>query len=133
MDSVISILREKGLRVTTQKKDLLEALKLKPQTVLELYTAIQLKKRKIDKTTIYRILTGFVTLGFVKEIHFASRETRYELTNCPHHHHLICETCGDIKDIKLNEEGIINEVQKQSSFKITHHSLEFFGICKKCQ
>lgn len=133
MDAIAQIMKEKGQRFTSQKKEVLCALRQKPQTVLEILTLVKLKKRSIDKATVYRILTSFKELGLVHEINLGDRETRYELQHDKHHHHLICENCGSIDDISLREDVLLKEVQKQSSFKVKNHSLEFFGTCKKCQ
>lgn len=133
MDSITLLMRKKGQRLTPQKKELLSALQKKPQTVVQLLETIKLRKCAIDKATVYRILTGFKELGVVKEIHFGDREAYFELTDNTHHHHLVCEKCGGIEDVTLCEELLLNEVKKQSSFKIKSHSLEFFGSCRKCQ
>ena len=130
MDTVIQIIKQKGQRFTSQKKEVLRVLQQKPQTVLEILALVKLKKKSIDKATIYRILTSFKDLGIVHEINLGDREARYELQHEKHHHHLIC---GSIDDISLREDLLLNEVQKQSSFKVKKHSLEFFGTCKKCQ
>jgi Fe2+ or Zn2+ uptake regulation protein len=133
MDPIIHLIKQKGQRLTLQKKIVLGALQKKPLTVLEIFNGVNKKKASIDKTTIYRILTSFVELGIVKGINLGDRELRYELSNCNHHHHLVCESCGNIEDIELCEDSLVKEVQKQSSFKVQSHSLEFFGICKHCQ
>jgi len=133
MDSIIRLMKEKGQRFTSQKREVLSVMKNKPQTVLEILTALTSKKYTIDKATIYRILTSFVKLNITKEIHLGDREVRYELVGDEHHHHLVCESCGDIKDIEVCEETLLKDVQKQTSFKVKSHSLEFFGTCKKCQ
>ncbi len=133
MDAIINLIKKKGQRLTMQKKEVLKALHKKPQTVLQIFNSIKSKNSSIDKVTIYRILTGLIELKIVKEINLGSREGCYELSNCEHHHHLVCENCGQIEDVKLCEDTILKEVKKQSSFKVKNHSLEFFGTCKKCQ
>jgi len=133
METIIRLMKEKGLRFTSQKKKVFQALHQKPQTVLEILSSLKLKKHSIDKATIYRILTSFISLNIVKEVYFNDREARYELIGNEHHHHLVCESCGDIKDVELSEENLLNEVKKQTSFQVKSHSLEFFGTCRKCQ
>lgn len=133
MDDALELIKSKGQRITSQKKEVLCALKYKPQTVLEIINSLNKKKYKIDKATVYRILTSFVTLGVIKEINLGDREARYELVRGEHHHHLVCEECGGIEDIELSEDVLMKEVQKQSKFKIVRHSLEFFGVCQSCQ
>jgi len=107
MDRVIRIMKEKGQRLTAQKKDVFSVLNKKPQSVLEIHTAVESKKCRIDKATVYRILTGFIELGIAREINLGDREARFELTDCEHHHHLVCQRCGDIKDVKLCEDTLL--------------------------
>lgn len=133
MDEALQLIKSKGQRVTSQKKEVLCALQKKPLTVVDIFESVNTKNMKVDKATIYRILTGFMKLGIVKEIYLKDREARYELSNNGHHHHLVCEQCGDIEDVTLCEDLLLKEVRKQSSFKIKSHSLEFFGSCKNCQ
>ncbi|MFH0772800.1 MAG: Fur family transcriptional regulator [bacterium] len=133
MEEIARLIKEKGQRLTSQKREVLRVLHQKPQTVLEILNTVKSKKNTIDKATVYRILTSLVRLEVVREIHLGDRETRYELANCGHHHHLVCENCGDIEDIELCEDALLKEARKHSSFKIKRHSLEFFGTCKKCQ
>jgi len=133
MDTFAKLMKKKGQRFTSQKKKVLSVLHKQPQTVLEILQGVKSNNSTVDKATVYRILTSFIELGIVKEIHLGHRETRYELTNTKHHHHLVCESCGDIEDVKLNEDIFLKEVKKQTSFLIKSHSLEFFGTCRKCQ
>ena len=133
MDTVTRILKENGQRFTSQKKEVFCTLKHKPQTVLEILNSLTAKNNLMDKTTIYRILMSFEELGLVREVNLGDREIRYELANNDHHHHLVCEKCKSIEDVELCEDELLKEVKKQSSFEIKSHSLEFFGICKKCQ
>ena len=133
MDAIVKLMKEKGQRLTSQKKEVMFALQNKPQTVLEIFDLMKSAKKSIDKATVYRILTSFVKMGIAKEVCFGDRETRYELADNKHHHHLVCESCGSIEDVSLCEDALLKEAKKQSDFKIKNHTLEFFGTCKKCQ
>jgi len=133
MDELMNTIREKGFRFTTQKKEVLSQLQKKPQSVLAIFKQLQSKKCSVDKATVYRILSHFVRIGIVREINLNNREALFELDSCDHHHHLVCEKCGEIEDVALKEEPLLSAVKKQSTFQIKRHSLEFFGLCKKCQ
>lgn len=133
MDDALQLIKSKGQRVTSQKKEVLCVLQKKPLTVAEIFKSVNTKKIQVDKATIYRILTSFMKLGLIREIFLNGREARYELSNSEHHHHLVCEECGNIEDVALCEDLLLKEVRKQSSFKVKSHSLEFFGSCKNCQ
>jgi len=133
METFKKLIKDKGQRFTSQKKEILCVLKQKPQTVVEIYAAVNSKKRVMDKATVYRILTNFLELGIVNKIQFNEKESRFELADSKHHHHLVCDECGKIEDIQLPEDILLKEVKKKSDFSVKSHSLEFYGTCKHCQ
>jgi Fur family ferric uptake transcriptional regulator len=76
----------------------------------------------------------FTKRGIAKQIQLQEGKARYELAASAEHHHLVCSKCGDIQDISdCNITGLENDIEKKKGFKVTSHSLEFFGICKSCQ
>jgi len=133
MNTIKNLIKRNGHRFTFQKKEIYCVLKHKPQTVAEIYLAVNSKKKIMDKTTVYRILASFLTIGIVNKVQLNEKEVRFELKNSKHHHHLVCMKCGRIEDIQLSEEMLLREVKKKSDFNIMSHSLEFFGICNHCQ
>lgn len=134
MNLLKKFLKEKKLRLTKQKKEVFCVLKSKkPQTIEEIFKKINLNKKIIDKTTIYRILETFLKLGIVNKVYFNDKKVRFELKNENHHHHLICKKCGRVEDIELSEKKLLKEVAKKTKFEVISHSLEFFGYCQTCQ
>lgn len=96
---------------------------------------LQLKKMHvhIDDATIYRTMKTFVARGELLQIDFQEGKFRYEQANLPHHHHLVCEKCGAVEDASIKEESLLKQLRIKTKFKILRHSLEFFGLCKRCQ
>lgn len=97
-----------------------------------------LKKLKIpaDEATVYRVINFFVKKSILIPILIEKNITRYELAGNKHHHHIVCDDCGDIEDIEdVSLEKALNKITNSSKkFKlINNHSLEFFGICRPCQ
>ncbi len=130
-----TILRNKGYRITSQRKEILHSLYTYPSTVEEIFGALKKNKAKIDLASIYRTLTLFVKLGLVREIELGDGKKRYELIDEKrHHHHLVCNNCGNIEDIYLEKEStLVKEAKEKSNYQINYHSLEFFGVCVNCQ
>jgi len=89
---------------------------------------------KIDKVTVYRIMNIFLKQKIIREFDLRQGKIFYELSDRPSHHHIICTNCGVVQDV--NEcffDKIKTKVLSQSGFdQVTDHSMEFFGICKKC-
>lgn len=128
-------LRSKGYRITSPREKILNEIYEHPLTIREIYISLQHKKEKINLASVYRTVTVFLQNGIVQELDFGDGKKRYELINKEnHHHHIMCNKCKKIEDITLAEESnLLREVYAKSNFKITKHSLEFFGLCGRCQ
>ncbi len=120
------------LKVTPIRVKLLDILEhaKKPVRVKDIS-----KKIKSDIVTVYRNLENLILLGSVKRIFLDQKEAYFELASKAHHHHAICQVCGLVVDVKiLNHDKLENSALSDSNFAtIVTHSLEFFGICKKCK
>ena len=122
-----------GERYTKPRKLIFEALAhfFKPITVSEINSYL---KNKINLTSIYRTLELMKKSDIVEEAEFGDGRKRYELIeNQKHHHHLVCQNCGDVEDVEMKEEELLNKVKAKSKFAIKEHKLEFFGLCPDCQ
>ena len=134
---LIEVLKKSGERITPIRRALLENFchYLKPQTPQELLTYLEKKGLMANKTTVYRQLEIMVQIGVIQEINFSDRSKRYELSSKDHHHHLVCQNCKKIEDINLDNDLDKQEkkIWKKNHFRVLQHSLEFFGLCSKCQ
>lgn len=132
--NTLEYLKQKGYRLTKPRQELLHTLSSYPLTVQQISDALRKKNIRVDLASIYRSLELFVDMGIVHVIEFGEDKKRYEIVDQDnHHHHLMCNKCGTIEDITVNEHSLLTEISTKSNFKIDHHHLEFFGICQHCQ
>jgi Fe2+ or Zn2+ uptake regulation protein len=127
------ILRAADIKATLPRVDFLIYLSKEkgPRTLGEIAEGLA---GVMDSATVYRIIPVLVKVGIVREMSLGSGRTYYEFAG-DDHHHIICTSCGDIEDVHTCEaDEIASRVLADSSkFKsIDRHSLEFFGVCKKC-
>ncbi len=89
--------------------------------------------RTVNKTTVYRELEYLKTRKIIKAVDFGDGKKRYEL-NGGHHHHLICTKCKKVDEIVADNDisELEQKIKKNKKFKVTSHSLEFFGTCFEC-
>lgn len=89
------------------------------------------------KTTVYRELERLVGLNLVSAITLPDGPVRYEFLRPgeDHHHHALCEGCGTIAELSLDEDlsSLENSVAHQTGFQISKHLLEFIGLCQTCR
>jgi len=133
---LIEYLRQKDLKYTEQRRIILESF-LKTEThftVDDLYAGVKEVNQSIGYTTIYRTLKLFVECGLASEMKFKDGITRYEHRfGHEHHDHLICVRCGQLIEVVEPEiEELQEKLARKHNFKIEHHRMELYGICKKC-
>ncbi|MBV6399307.1 MAG: Ferric uptake regulation protein [Ignavibacteria bacterium] len=130
---IFVILKERRLRITYPRIEILRVLKStrNPVTVLEIHSKI--RNKKIDLATVYRTINAFLEKQLVTDIDFKDEFKRYELTiDRDHHHHIVCKICGKIENIEnCFTDKMVKEAEEKGYQEITH-SLEFFGICEPC-
>jgi Fe2+ or Zn2+ uptake regulation protein len=131
-----AVLRVHGFRVTRVRTALLELLQ-SVGTPLSVQGILECWLDKIpDTATLYRSLTDLHAAGIVKRIELGTGMAHFEYTpHRPHHHHLVCTTCGMIEELEhCSLAGVEEQVLAESQlFKsIYSHNLEFFGQCTIC-
>jgi len=88
----------------------------------------------VNKTTVYRELEFLLNKKVISEIVFRDGLKRYEPKPSEHSHHLVCVDCQAVEQVVLDKDLDEQEkkISQRSHFKILHHSLEFYGLCRKC-
>ena len=137
-DIVEELKKKCGSKATRTQKAILTIFEKNhlPLTESELQAKLSKSDIVVNKTTVYRQLAHLKEHDFIKEIDFGDGKKRFELnSNDRHHHHLVCTNCKMVDDIKIDNDVISIEraISKARNFKIMHHSLEFFGLCKNCK
>lgn len=129
-------LKQMGLKATPTRITVLSYVnKTKyPFDIEEINTSLKKKDMKTDIVTIYRTLHVFESMGIIKKVELSEGKFRYESSTLPHHHHFICEHCGEIEDIgNCIIPGSEKKIEKEKDVHIRRHSLEFFGLCAQCK
>lgn len=138
MNPILEDIKLRGHRITEARKAIVELLYFSklPQSATEILKKLKDKSLKLNKTTVYRELEFLTKEKIAYSILLGDNITRYELIDDDnHHHHLVCTNCDKIQDIQMDNDldNIENKITKTLNFKVNHHNLEFFGLCKQCQ
>jgi len=100
----------------------------------EIYLQIRARYPHMNISTVYRTLELLSGLGLVTETDMGDGRVRYHSIGKGHHHHLVCQKCGEIIDV---EESMLSqlwgEIGQRYGFKVNMKHLAFFGLCAKCR
>ena len=135
-DDFKAMIRKMNLKVTDQRLLILKSFHdgRRHVTAQELFEKVAKKDSSIGFATVYRFLRHMADQRFVTEVRMGGMPARYELTPQKHHDHLTCSQCGVIVEFENKTiESLQEKVASQFGFQLTHHLLELYGICPKCQ
>ena len=136
------LLKKKGLKMTTQRGIILEAMSECPGqhlTAEEVYELVRVKRSEIGIATVYRTLQLLSELNLVDTLDLDDGQLRYELVEEAnegqhHHHHLICNRCGKVLEF---QEDMMDELEAKieatTGFKIKDHRVKMYGYCVDCR
>lgn len=95
------------------------------------YTSIREEIPNISLGTVYRNLRLLVEQGELLSLNMGDGKEHFD-GNVNKHYHFICNCCGFVYDIMMDELDINRNASAHFDGKITGHSTYFYGLCKNC-
>lgn len=139
IEKLKSNLKEKGYKLTPQRRAIVDVIirnEGNHLTTEELYDLVKKECPEIGLATVYRTVQLLEEIGVVCKLDLNDGCGRYELVHEEEnhqHHHLVCTICGSVIEVQDDLLDVLeHEVEEKYKFKITNHSVKFFGICERC-
>lgn len=131
-------LKNRGLRMTSSKATLIQFFldnQNRHVPLKELQDYLNKELPDIDRTTIYRNIEKFISLGVIQELDLPTKGKVYQYVfDKKVHHYYICKSCG--KTNKGNQE-LFEKIEKAlkdiHDFSKANLSILFYGLCSKCE
>ncbi len=127
-----------GFRRGGARTAVLELLDVQPcaLSALDIEDALREHGRTVARASVYRILDELVGLGLVTRVDVGQATARYEPARPDghHHHHLVCDACGDVFPFADDElERSIDRVAGRVAFDVAEHEIVLHGSCAQCR
>ena len=128
-------LRNKGLRLTPQRRMIVDIIHHNPEHLMaeDIINHVQKHMPGVNKSTIYRTLDLLEQAGCVYKSSSGNGHI-YHHAEEGHHHHLICEKCGCTMDC---EDDLFAPVEKALArtcgFRVDFKHVVIKGTCRDCQ
>jgi Fur family transcriptional regulator, ferric uptake regulator len=122
-------------RRTRSQNQVLELLKQLKNAISAQDLYLQMRQRHVSMglATVYRALESLKLEGAVQVRTLSSGESLYSLAQ-EDTHHLTCVRCGLSSEMEeCPVHGLETHLTESHHFQIFYHTLEFFGLCEKCQ
>ena len=122
-------LRTRGLRLTAQREQVLDAVRrLGHATPEQITEAVQ----GVDVTTVYRTLELLEQLELVKHAHLGHGAPAYRPAD-DDHVHVVCHVCGSVVDAPADlVDALALRLQDEQDFLLDRSHFTVFGRCATC-
>lgn len=126
--------RAAGLNVTPQRIAVYRALLESEEhpTPEALYERVRRGMPSLSLATIYKALDTLESIGLVRPVPIVSDKRRYDANDRPHHH-LVCSSCGSIRDYYNHELDRLMPKRVGGGFVPQSVSVNVCGICADCR
>lgn len=138
----ITLLKNRGYRITPQRVAILKILKDNPDHpgVEEVFRSVIHLHPNISMATVYNVMELFEREGIIKSVALINNSRRYDPNLVPHEH-FICESCErvfDVPDIAKGEFAQkhlsrLSELKEMEGFEIESIEITYRGFCKYCK
>ncbi len=129
------LLRQKGVRVTTQRVAVLRAVSARPHgTANDIVEVVRFEIGAISRQATYDALEILADKGLIRRIQPAGSPARFEDRVGDNHHHLICRTCGRMVDVDcaVGDTPCLTAAD-DSGYEIDEAEVVYWGRCAECQ
>jgi Fur family ferric uptake transcriptional regulator len=122
-------LHERGLRMTPQRQQVLDAVQaLEHATPEQISAAVP----EIDVTTVYRTVELLEELGLLRHTHLGHGAASFRLADDAHVH-VVCHTCASVIDVPHNLiDDLVERLRDERGFTVDRSHFTVFGTCADC-
>jgi Fur family transcriptional regulator, ferric uptake regulator len=128
-DDLTARLRQRGLRITTQRRQVLDAVRrLGHATPEQVNDAVD----GADLTTVYRTLDLLEELELVKHTHLGHGAPSYRPAD-DEHVHVVCHSCQSVADAPVDlVDDLAARLADERGFLLDRSHFTVFGQCAAC-
>ena len=135
LEEAIKVVRDGGLRATSARRLVLEALLAArgPISAEDIADGLGGRMTQSDIASVYRNLETLGELGLVRHFHAGHGPGRYVLEGLGDNEYLACESCGALESVDpASLDGVRTAVRELSGFEARFSHFPIVGLCPKC-
>ncbi len=134
-EQLAKALNERGLRLTRQRKAVLDAVVAASSSLspLQVFDAARKRCPELGLTTVYRTMDVLSELGALRRVHGPDHCDAFVPAGTAHGHTVVCSVCGRATEFTACDmHGIAEAATRETGYRITDHFLQLTGLCAQC-
>ncbi|MHB8232122.1 MAG: Fur family transcriptional regulator [bacterium] len=139
INTIVFKIKKMGYSLTPQRLEIIKIISESKNhpSAADVYNKLKELYPMVSLNTVYKNLSMLASLHEVKEIKTLQNSVHYD-GDISMHGHAICERCGKIIDVEVDEldfKGFFETKIKgklTESYHVRNYGIEFYGLCGGC-
>ena len=133
-DELTGLFRSRGRKVTAQRQCIFRVLQddVTHPSADVVYARARSEMETISLKTVYQTLNELAALGEVSALDVGTGTTRFDPNVEVGHHHLVCRSCGKVRDLHADFSFLTVPDGAEEGFELGGAEVVFRGLCSEC-
>jgi Fe2+ or Zn2+ uptake regulation protein len=134
-DALTDLFRANGRKITAQRQSIFRALEgdATHPSAERVYEKVRLEMPNVSLKTVYKTLNDLAELGAISMLDVGTGSARFDPNVEVPHHHLVCRSCGKVRDLTADLPGVTVSRRVMKGFAIDSAEVVFRGLCGECR
>jgi Fe2+ or Zn2+ uptake regulation protein len=129
------LFRAHGRKITAQRQCIFRALDgdVTHPSAEGVHERVRREMPNVSLKTVYQTLHDLAELGAISVIEVGTGSVRFDPNVETTHHHLVCRSCGKVRDLTIEFPGLKVSHRAAQGFDVDSAEVVFRGLCDECR
>ena len=134
-DELTALFRAQGRKITAQRQCIFRALHGDEShpTAESIHAVARSAMETISLKTVYQTLHELAAMGEIVALDVGTGTTRFDPNVEAVHHHLVCRSCGKVRDLHADFSDVTVPAGASDGFAVGEAEVVFRGLCRDCR
>jgi Fe2+ or Zn2+ uptake regulation protein len=133
-EALTDLFRANGRKITAQRECIFRALEgdVTHPSAERVHEKVLREMPHVSLKTVYQTLNDLADLGAISVLDVGTGSARFD-PNVETHHHLVCRSCGKVRDLTADFGGLTVPRRSAQGFAVDSAEVVFRGRCDDCR
>ena len=129
------LFRANGRKITAQRQSVFRALEgdVTHPSAERVHERVRREVPNVSLRTVYQTLNDLADLGAIAVLDVGTGSARFDPNVETTHHHLVCRSCGKVRDVAADLPGLRVSRRATKGFEVESAEVVFRGLCDECK
>jgi Fe2+ or Zn2+ uptake regulation protein len=134
-EALTELFRAHGRKITAQRQCIFRALDgdVTHPSAERVHEKVRRDMPRVSLKTVYQTLNDLADLGAITMLDVGTGSARFDPNVETSHHHLVCRSCGKVRDLAAEFPGLSVSRRAAQGFAVDSAEVVFRGLCDECR